>query len=103
MPKKRPQPERPATQPGAATTKAILPIPRRSALSFLKDTKGALTWSAGVTDLLEVASDAWQVALHVNAADPTSHKSVAEPSRIQTPSPKTGRYLTHGDCAFWRF
>jgi hypothetical protein len=47
MPKKRPQPERPATQPGAATPKAILAIPAEAALSFLKDTKGALTWSAG--------------------------------------------------------
>jgi hypothetical protein len=56
-----------------------------------------------MTDLLEVASDAWQVGLHVNAADPTSHKSVAEPSRIQTPSPKTGRYLTPGDCAYLAF
>jgi hypothetical protein len=47
MPRKRPQPERPATQPGAATPKAILPIPAEAALSFLKDTKGALAWSAG--------------------------------------------------------
>jgi DNA-binding transcriptional MocR family regulator len=46
MPKKRPQPDRPATQPGAATPKPIPSIPAEAALSFLKDTKGALTWSA---------------------------------------------------------
>jgi hypothetical protein len=31
---------------GAATDKPIPPIPAEAALSFLKDTKGALTWSA---------------------------------------------------------
>jgi hypothetical protein len=46
MPKKRSQPERPGTQLDAATPKPIPPIPAEAALSFLKDTKGALTWSA---------------------------------------------------------
>jgi DNA-binding transcriptional MocR family regulator len=46
MPKKRPQPKRLATQPGAATPKPIPRIPAEAALSFLKDTKGSLTWSA---------------------------------------------------------
>jgi hypothetical protein len=47
MPKKRPQPDRPATRVGAATLKPIPLVPAEAALSFLKDTKGALTWSAG--------------------------------------------------------
>jgi hypothetical protein len=47
MPKKRPQPERPATHVGAATSKPVPLVPAEAALSFLKDTKGALTWSAG--------------------------------------------------------
>jgi len=55
-----------------------------------------------MTDLLEVAPDAKQVGLPVNAADP-SHRSAVESSRIQTPCPKIGRYLTHVDCADWRF
>jgi hypothetical protein len=47
MPKKRPQPERPAAHLGAAIPKLIPPIPAVAALSFLKDTKGAVTWTAG--------------------------------------------------------
>ena len=47
MPKKRLQPDRPATQFGTATPKPIAPVPAEAALSFLKDTKGVLTWSAG--------------------------------------------------------
>lgn len=48
MPKKRPQPEPPATQLSTTTLKPVLSIPAEAALSFLKDTKGALTWSARV-------------------------------------------------------
>jgi hypothetical protein len=48
MPRRRPQPDRLATQPGTAAPKSTLPpIPAEAALTFLKDTKGALTWSAG--------------------------------------------------------
>ncbi|SRR5216683_4442579 len=46
MPKKRTSPERATTQLGASTPKPIPTIPAEAALSFLKDTKGALTWSA---------------------------------------------------------
>lgn len=47
MPKKRPHIERPATQPGTAAPRSTLPpIPAEAALSFLKDTKGTLAWSA---------------------------------------------------------
>jgi hypothetical protein len=46
MPNKRPKPPRPATQLGTATAKPTLPpIPAEAALSFLKDTKRAFTWS----------------------------------------------------------
>jgi DNA-binding transcriptional MocR family regulator len=52
MPKKRPQSEHPATQLGTATPTSTLPaIPVEAALSFLKDTKGTLTW--GVRDLAD--------------------------------------------------
>ena len=64
MPKKRPQPERPATQIGTAAHKSTLPsIPAEAALSFLKDTKGTLTWSArNLADTLKLTHrDAEQV------------------------------------------
>ena len=46
MSRKRPQPNHPATQLGAITAKPIPPVAADAALRFLKDTKGALTWSA---------------------------------------------------------
>jgi hypothetical protein len=57
MPKKRRQPERAATQLGAAPPKQTLPpIPAEAALSFLKDTKGTLTWSArDLADTLKIS------------------------------------------------
>ena len=64
MPRKRPQPERPATQIGTAAHKSTLPsIPAEAALSFLKDTKGTLTWSArDLADTLKLTHrDAEQV------------------------------------------
>jgi hypothetical protein len=46
MSRKRPQPNRLAAQLGAITAKPIPPVAAEAALSFLKDTKGTLTWSA---------------------------------------------------------
>jgi DNA-binding transcriptional regulator YhcF (GntR family) len=46
MPKKRHKPTRPATRLGTTPPKPTLPsVPAEAALSFLKDTKGALAWS----------------------------------------------------------
>ena len=61
MPKKR-LPERLARQPGTAAPKQT-PIPAEAALSFLKDMKGTLTWSArNLADTLKINSrDAEQV------------------------------------------
>jgi hypothetical protein len=64
VPKKRSQPERVAAQLGAAPPKQTLPpIPAEAALSFLKDTKGTLTWSArDLADTLKIVRrDAEQV------------------------------------------
>ena len=60
MAKKRPQPERPLT----TTPKPTLPpIPAEAALSYLKDTKGALKWSVrDLADTLKISRrDAEQV------------------------------------------
>lgn len=47
MPKKRPSSKRQVTQIGSAKLGPTLPsIPAQAALSFLRDTKGTLTWSA---------------------------------------------------------
>jgi hypothetical protein len=51
MPKKRLGSERPATQIGSMPGPARPSIPAEAALSFLKDTKGAITWS--VRDLAD--------------------------------------------------
>jgi DNA-binding transcriptional MocR family regulator len=56
MPKKR-LPERLARQSGTAAPKpALPPIPAEAALSFLKDTKGTLTWSVrDLADTLKIS------------------------------------------------
>lgn len=64
MPKKRPQPERPSNRLTTRAPKSTLPsIPAEAALSFLKDTKGALIWSVpDLADTLKIGRrDAEQV------------------------------------------
>jgi hypothetical protein len=64
MPKKRPGSERPATPIGTAKPGPTLPsIPAEAALSFLKDTKGGLTWTVpDLADTLRISRrDAEQV------------------------------------------
>jgi hypothetical protein len=64
MPKKQPGSQRPATQLGTAKPGPTLPsISAEAALSFLKDTKGALTWAVGdLADTLKISRrDAEQV------------------------------------------
>jgi hypothetical protein len=51
MPKK--QPERPATQIGTTDSPTKPSIPAEAALSFLRDTKGAVTWSVNIRSKLE--------------------------------------------------
>jgi DNA-binding transcriptional MocR family regulator len=54
---KTPKPARPATQLGTSTPKPTLPpIPAEAALSFLKDTKGTVTWSVrDLADTLKIS------------------------------------------------
>jgi DNA-binding transcriptional MocR family regulator len=55
MAKKRPTSERPATHTGTTPAAAQPSIPAEAALSFLKDTKGALAWSArDLADTLKI-------------------------------------------------
>jgi DNA-binding transcriptional MocR family regulator len=64
MPKKRQGSERPATPMGTTRPSPSLPsIPADAALSFLKDTKGKLTWSVSdLADTLKISrGDAEQV------------------------------------------
>src|ERR1700732_2839900 len=64
MPKKRQGSERPATPTGTTRPSPSLPsIPADAALSFLKDTKGKLTWSVSdLADTLKISrGDAEQV------------------------------------------
>lgn len=63
MAKKRPSPERPATQIGTALGPTQPAIRAEAALSFLKDTKGATTWSVrDLADTLKInRHDAGQV------------------------------------------
>jgi len=76
MPKKRPQPERPGTQLDAATPKPIPPIPAEAALSFLKDTKGALTWSAGaLAETLKTTRREAEQAIALLTAQPETKTS----------------------------
>jgi hypothetical protein len=62
MPKKRPSTERPVTKTGTSGPRQPS-IPAEAALSFLKDTKGAVTWSLrDLTDTLKISRrDAEQV------------------------------------------
>jgi DNA-binding transcriptional MocR family regulator len=75
MPKKRPHTERPATQLGTAAPKSTLPA--EAALSFLKDTKGALTWSVrDLADTLKISRrDAEQVIALLAAQGYVQHAS----------------------------
>src|ERR1700687_2443536 len=63
MPKKRPSPKRPVTQIGTSDSPTQPSIPADAALSFLQDTKGAVTWSVrDLTDTLKISRrDAEQV------------------------------------------
>jgi DNA-binding transcriptional MocR family regulator len=64
MPKKRPSPERPETHILATPSPTQPSIPAEAALSFLKDTKGAVTWSVrDLADALKIGRrEAEQVA-----------------------------------------
>jgi DNA-binding transcriptional MocR family regulator len=63
MPKKRPSPEHPAKQVGTTLGPTQPSIPADAALSFLRDTKGAVTWSVrDLADTLKInRRDAEQV------------------------------------------
>jgi hypothetical protein len=69
MAKKRPSPERPATHIVASSSPTQPSIPAEAALSFLKDTKGAVTWSVrDLTDTLMIGRrDAEQVIALLSA------------------------------------
>ncbi|HXM93086.1 MAG TPA: hypothetical protein VOA64_02355 [Candidatus Dormibacteraeota bacterium] len=60
---------RPPQHRGNAGTKALLAIPAEAALSFLKDTKGALTWSVrDLADTLKISSRDAEQAIALLAA-----------------------------------
>jgi hypothetical protein len=88
MPKKRPHSERLATQPGTATPKATLPtIPAEAALSFLKDTKGTLTWSArDLADTLKVGRREAEQVIALLAAQGYAQRASGTDEWMTTPA-----------------
>jgi DNA-binding transcriptional MocR family regulator len=88
MPKKRPQPERPATQLGTAAPKSTLPhIPAEAALSFLKDTKGALTWSVReLADSLKISRRDAEQVIPLLAAQGYVQRASGSDAWITTPA-----------------
>ena len=69
MAKKRPTSECPATQTGTTPGLTQPSIPAEAALSFLKDTKGTLTWSArDLADTLKISHGAAEQVIALLAA-----------------------------------
>jgi hypothetical protein len=87
MPRKRPQPDLPASQLGAATPKPIPPVPAEAALSFLKDTKGALTWSASaLAETLKTSRQEGEQAIALLAAQGYVKRSSRTDDWMTTPA-----------------
>jgi hypothetical protein len=102
MPKKRPQPGRSATQPGAATPKPIPRLPAEAVLSFLKDTNDALTWFAdGLAETLKGSRrEAEQVIALFGSPAATSEPT--SQMRASNARPPSGRQSTSQNLASTR-
>jgi hypothetical protein len=88
MPRKLPRPERPATRPGTAAPKSTLPqIPAEAALSFLKDTKGALTWPTRVlAETLKMSRHEAEQAIELLAAQGYLQRASGTDDWMTTPA-----------------